>query len=163
MDKEVTGLDEDFDENNIHIQTVEGEIFVYNRLYLRNIGLINAILEGDENAGDFSNPIKLLYLDNEIMNLLNSYINFHKDKDYSVDKDPKKGYNDKMIVWDRVFIKSIFNEKRLFKKILKIVNYLMYDTLLSKMLCTIANSESYVDYINLFNELHSEDIIQNEQ
>ena len=80
---------------------------------------------------------------------LKDYIEYHKDTDSCPDKDINLTYQEKMCLWDRNFMKRIY-DNNIFDEFLKLANYLMYDTLISKLCCYIAYSETFNDYIQLF-------------
>ena len=153
--EDILGLDDDIDDDKIYIE-IKGIIYNFNKNWLKNIGLIQTIIESDKNSGTINNPIQLMYIDTETIVYLKEYIDFHKDNDYKAKTQKDLEYSDKMVMWDRLYVDKL-QEKKVFNKMLTITNYLMYDTLLSKLLCLLGHSETYNDYRELFDNLRREE------
>ena len=150
------GLDEDDEEDFVYIQSHDGMIVEFNVKFVEKIKLINTILKSDLDAGrSKDDPIILNRIDDEILDMLKDYINHYKELDYIVDTNPEKPYYQKMNLWDRLFVKNAQKKDKLIK-LLEIGQYLMFDTLVSKIQCFLANSESQLDYSNLWEELEKQ-------
>ena len=159
---DILGLDENIEEEYIHIENINGEIYKFEVENLKDIDLIQSIIKSDNTAGkSVENSIKLPILNEEIFNLIIIYIKKHGSNDYkAIDNltDSNLTYSQRMTLWDRNFINEIvlkdqqFNTNNL-NKLLDASAYLMYNTLYSKICCYLANCEKSDDYKEIFREL----------
>lgn len=160
------GLDFDEEETLIYLKSNEGLICDFKESYLNNIELVKTILRSDRTAGRTENDaISLSFVDNEVMLILQKYIEHHKEKDYSPEaRNYNKSYNNKITRWDRHFLNNLdlgldseSNEdadepKPLIERLYYALQYLMYDTFFRKLSCKIGNTritdEEYRNYFS---------------
>lgn len=155
----VKGLDEDDDnETDIWVKSSDSFMIKLNKNYLKEIKLLYNIVQADSTAGiDQRNAIHLNLVDTETLNILVEYINYHKDEDYiapDINENSFFLYSDRITTWDRNFLKEINKREGLMKKLLKASEYLLYDTLHSKISCFFANTyEIEKTYRQLFSTI----------
>lgn len=165
FEDEEHGLDSDEERDPIiYLESNEGLVCDFNENYLKNIQLITTILESDKMAGRTeNNTVRLSFVDNEILLILQKYIEHHKENDYVlVPRDYSQSYHEKVTRWDRNFLDSLnlFNEeesdkKTLLERLYFALQYLMYDAFLQKLSCKIGNIQLDNDeYIKLFNTIY---------
>lgn len=170
---ELGGLDSDEEPKLIYLRSNEGIICDFEENYLDNIQLVKTILESDKTAGRTEDDaIPLSFVDNEVMLILQKYIEHHKDKDYSPEaRNYAQSYNEKLTRWDRNFLNSLDLEnengnedeeydKPLLERLYYALQYLMYDTFFKKLSCKIGNvTVTHEEYRNFFStiDINSED------
>ena len=176
QDEELGGLDSDSEtENLIYLQSNQGLICDFEENYLKNITLVTTILESDNTAGRTKeNSIRLSFVDNEMMLILQKYINHHREEDYI--PQPRvytQVYHQKISRWDRNFLDSLDiytnsddkKEKR--KRIFNALQYLMYESFFKKLCCKIGNisidTNEYNDFFNIIESDSEEEKSENSE